>query len=143
MKIPSSLRFCARHSTTTKTGNTLTAIEIDNHLSASGIPDVDLKESRTMTTRLTRNGLIMLEIILARLALFSIGTSETAPLFTSDWALLYTNPCGKFCQVPHQGSGGGLAFRYVRSCAIILPWSWPNHDRATGKNRETLPGDRP
>ena len=123
MKMPSSLRFCVRYRITTKTGNMLTAIEIDNHLRASGVLDVDLKESRMMTARLTRNGLIMVEIILARLALFSIVTSETAPSFASDWAILYTNPCGKFCQVPYQGMGYVLAFRAVRSCAIILLWS--------------------
>ena len=123
MKMPSILCFCVRYRTTTKTGNMLTAIEIDNHLRASGVLNVDLKESRMMTARLTRKGLIILEIILAKLVLFPIVTSESTPSFASDWAIFYTNLCGKFCQVSHQGMGDVLAFRAVRSCVIILLWS--------------------
>ena len=63
---------------TAKTGNTLTAIEINDHLRASEVLDVDSNESNVITMKLTRKGFSMSEVSLASLFLISSGTFQIA-----------------------------------------------------------------
>ena len=85
------------------TGKTLKAIEINDHLIASEILEVDSKESNMITTKLTRKGFTMLEISLASLSVILMGTLQVAPIPVLIKASYYTNLWSAFCQV-HRAS---------------------------------------
>ena len=83
---------------TRKTGNILSAIEINIHLIASGVLDVEVKENSTISAKHSRKGFRILEVRFAIRCLISVCFSiERLPSLPGPNDS-YINPFQPFCQ---------------------------------------------